>query len=638
MTKNNELYDPRQAEVQMPRVSNYPQENGHVIYRNQDTNHFMSEEQVGDAFAAAREIQDEANAKLEVFDRSADLAANPAFTDMGIPELKVAGVSRTWLREHGYDGVKLDDFKADVLEYKELKAAEEAQAAKQAERAERNSKLEEAYQDRQSEAKEFRESRQAGVKAVESKSYQAMLKNGGRIAMQRNPKLADDIKAVAIDQAKSEGHDVSTLEKPVKTIVTNPQAEKRTSEMGRLLKDFHREVLSIDETHGQRLPKKPTSAGTELRDKLEAGVQAQAQEDRRELVQRLVDIKRVMAKRYAEHDHSKETYDYTLDEIDDKRVITILKKVYGTSDDYDPRVVKASKELDEYELSLVEKSEKQPNVWLTSVDDPSGSEIIPEGQFDEESTNPWLPTRTGSKPSEAETEIKGWEIPASESKQPYTRPISGEIPTQPKKGLRARMQGAISRAKQLFYKKSSDGELVVDDQGKNVVSRRKVVATLGVAAVGVAGVFVAFGLSGSHDSTNSRVNTEITVPAPNRPTTTSRVTTTTRSTVGNKSSSAVSTSTPNSISDNTPSATPPSTLAGSGEPVPVSATGSVLNTPESLSSGDTIWDHVEKRLSAQGSQPTQAQIMAETQKILDLNNLTLEQANSLPTGFTFTVK
>lgn len=63
-----------------------------------------------------------------------------------------------------------------------------------------------------------------------------------------------------------------------------------------------------------------------------------------------------------------------------------------------------------------------------------------------------------------------------------------------------------------------------------------------------------------------------------------------------------------------------------------------VNISEQLSPGDTIWAHAEQQLIREGNpDPTNAQILENTQRILDENGISWEEARRLPIGFQFKV-
>lgn len=189
------------------------------------------------------------------------------------------------------------------------------------------------------------------------------------------------------------------------------------------------------------------------------------------------------------------------------------------------------------------------------------------------------------------------------------------------KGVRGHLLSGMVRAKnyielsavpavgKFFTKETPEGDQVLN-------KRRALIVGIGAVAVAATGYYLVSKYGMSHHS-----------PTPKQP--------------GNKRDAINNALPPVGVRKPPSSTLDTSVLHNSIAPhaLPASPHGAeVMPQTIHITNGDTVWGQASSHLAMQGSgQPTQSQVFTETQRILDLNGLSWEQARHLTSGVSLKI-
>ncbi len=167
---------------------------------------------------------------------------------------KATGMTHQKVMEAGY--TTYGDLEASALAWEAEQAAREQTFT----RKEIGAEKEAIYQ---SEMNDYRAKRDAANQRVEGISYRKKLQNGGEIGLKRNPELAKKLQTEAVAEAAAEGFSVGHLEPEYYSVTQKPEAEARTADLARMLREHDAEVLSA-----QAKKSSPEEAPADLTDDL----------------------------------------------------------------------------------------------------------------------------------------------------------------------------------------------------------------------------------------------------------------------------------------------------------------------------------------------------------------------------------
>lgn len=167
---------------------------------------------------------------------------------------KATGMTHQKVMEAGYS--TYGDLEARALAWEAEQAAREQTFT----RTEIGAEKEAIYQ---AEMNDYRMKRDAAKQRVEGISYRKKLQNGGEIGLKRNPDLAKKLHSEAVAEAAAEGFSVGHLEPRYYPVTEKPEAEARTADLARMLREHDAEVLSA-----QAKKSNPEQAPADLTDDL----------------------------------------------------------------------------------------------------------------------------------------------------------------------------------------------------------------------------------------------------------------------------------------------------------------------------------------------------------------------------------